>query len=206
MEKKQSVVKGGTKTIEIPRIKKERVRITIVGLSPLMVNNFSEKSRKEIDDKQQKKAAKARDGRNPAKEYDAAFYHMSKKGKYGMPAAGLRNAAVSACRFVEGVSMTVAKGCLFVLEQENGLVEIKGKPTMDERIVRVGTFGNKKPMTRYRPRWDKWECTFEVLYASDTISSEQLLNLFDKAGFHVGLCEYRPEKSGNCGMFEVKRS
>jgi len=102
--------------------------------------------------------------------------------------------------------MTEAKGAFHIIEEAGGLCEIRGpRPEVDRRTVRVGTFGNKKPATRTRGRFDKWEITFVVQYRPDIITAEQLLNLYENAGFSIGLCEYRPEKSGNLGMFEVKR-
>lgn len=159
-----------------------------------------------MDEKQQKKAKKGREARDPVQEFKDSLYTMS-KGRYGIPAAGIKNCAVSACRFIEGIPMTIAKGSFHVFEEENGLIEVKsGKPTLDERIVRIGNFGNKKPMTRYRGRFDKWSVTFNIKYNARAISAEQLLNLYENAGFSVGLCEYRPEKGGNLGMFRVARS
>lgn len=194
------------KQIKIPPIRKEVVRLTIVGDSPLLVNKFSEKAKTELDEKHQKKAKGARQARNPEAEFNAARYIFDKK-RDGVPASGLKNAAVSACRFTEGVPMTRAKGSFFVLEEVNGLVPIdcKSGAELDERIVRVGKFGNKQPMTRYRPVYHNWSITFKVVYNPDIISADQLANLFETAGFAIGLCEYRPEKSGNLGMFHVQR-
>jgi hypothetical protein len=193
--------------IVIPPIQKKTALITLVGTTPLMVNNFSTKSKTEMLEKQMKKAKGAKESRNIEKEVEAALYRLSGKNRYGMPASGLKNCAVSACRFIEGVPMTRAKGSFFVLEDENGLVEIKSKKgyTVDERPVSIGKFGNKTKMIRFRPRFDDWSCTFKVVYNPNIISAEQLLNLYENAGFSVGLCEFRPEKSGNLGMFEVKR-
>ncbi len=157
-------------------------------------------------EKQTKGARGAKESRNPAAEVEAATYKLS-NGKYGIPAAGIKNCAVSACRFIDGAKMTQVKGAFFVLEDEDGLVELTftGKPAVDERMVAIGPFGKKTKMSRFRPRFDKWACTFKVLYDPDSISAEQLLNLYERAGFSVGLCEYRPEKSGALGMFHVKR-
>lgn len=192
--------------LNIPPIKKAVASITIVGISPLLVNKFSEKSKTEMLEKQTKRAKGAKEARNPMAEVKAATYFMP-NGKYGIPASGLKNCAVSACRFIDGVKMTQAKGAFFVLEDADGLVEIKtkNKPSIDERIVAIGNFGSKTKMVRFRPRFDEWSCTFKVLFDPDLLSIEQLHNLYERAGFSVGLCEYRPEKSGSLGMFKVKR-
>ncbi len=192
--------------LTIPPIKKLTAKITIIGDSPLLVNKFSEKSKTEMLEKQMKKAKGAKEARDPIAEVEAATYKLP-NGRYGIPASGIKNCAVSACRFVDGIKMTQAKGAFFVLDDADGLVEldVKGKPEVDERMVAIGPFGKKTKMVRFRPRFDKWACTFKVIYSPDLISPEQLANLYERAGFSVGLCEFRPEKSGSLGMFSVRR-
>jgi hypothetical protein len=57
---------------------------------------------------------------------------------------------------------------------------------------------------RYRMEFPKWKIPFEVRFNSDWCSEEILINAIDRAGSEVGLCENRPEKSGdNWGTFEV---
>lgn len=193
-------------TIKIPAIESKVAKITLVGDTPLLVCKFSEKAKNELDEKHQQKAKTKRGARDPKAEFEASLYKIPGTKDYGIPASGVKLCAVSACRFIEGVSMTIAKGAFHVLEDKDGLIKINSKgPEMDERIVRVGNFGNKKPMTRYRGRFDKWSITFQVKYNTKVISAEQLLNLYENAGFAVGLCEYRPEKGGNLGMFRVAR-
>lgn len=202
-EAKKEIAEG---KIFIPPINKKYGKLTIVGDSPLMVNQFSEKAKNEINESHQKKAKGPKQARDPRAEFEAAKYLLP-NGKYGIPASGLKKCAVRMCSFIEGINMTTAKAAFFVLEESDGLVAIKSsEPVMDERFVRVGTFGNKKPMNRYRPRFDKWECTFSICYDADLISIEQLINLYDRAGFSIGLCELRPEKDGHLGTFHVKRA
>lgn len=195
--------------IVVPAIDLKVATITLNGTTPLLVNAFGEKSRVEMLEKQMKGAKRAKEARNPQAEYEASLYKMpGTKEKYGVPVGGIKNAAVSACRFVDGVKMTVAKGAFHVLDETGtGLIPIDGSaPVMDERICRIGTFGNKVAITRFRGRFDKWSVKFKVQYNARMISPAQLVNLFDNAGFAVGLCEFRPEKSGSLGMFEVARN
>lgn len=182
--------------------------ITIVGETPLMVNHFHAKSITEIEDKQMGKAKRKKAFRNKEEEFRNSLYPIDLKKKvYGVPAAGLKKAAISACKFVDEKA-TILKGSFFVLPDAAGnLVTIKGSsPVMDEGMVRVGPWGNKVAMPRYRGRFDRWEITFKVKYNKRIVSPEMLLNLFENAGFSIGICEWRPEKDGNYGMFHVKRA
>ncbi len=201
----RETLKAATK-LTIPPIKKRTVLITIVGDSPLLVYRFSEKARRQILEGHTGGKTGAREKRDPQAEFEAAKYRLP-NGKYGIPAAGIKNCAVSACRFLDGVKMTQARGAFFVVEDQDGLVPItfKGEPAVDCRMVAIGKFGNKIKTERFRPRFDDWSCSFKVLYDPDIISAEQLLDLYERAGFSVGLCEYRPERSGSLGMFHVKR-
>ena len=72
---------------------------------------------------------------------------------------------------------------------------------MREDIVRLQS-GVSIP--RYRMEFPTWKIPFEVRFNSDWVSEEILINAIDRAGSEVGLCENRPEKSGdNWGTFEV---
>lgn len=197
-----------TEVVELKPIQVAEFDFTIRGTSSLIVQQFSEKNRGAIEDKQGQKAKGAREKRNPNAEYLAAHYCMpgtgkagDKKTKYGVPAAGLKNCAVTACRFVDGMQMTFARGAFHVLEDAGGLVVVKYKATnMRTDTVRLPN-GNLD--LRYRPEFHDWSIRVRIRYNKTAISPEQIVNLFNNAGFGVGLCEWRPEKNGSHGMFEV---
>ena len=124
---------------------------------------------------------------------------------YGIPLMGVKLCAVSACKFIEGIFMTQALGSFHILDENGmGLIPITSKtgPTMDERPVRIGKGLSKVADMRYRGRFDDWALTFKIMFNPRAISIEQIANLYENAGFSIGLCEYRPEKRGPLGMFE----
>jgi len=196
----------------------KKATITIKGISPLMTNPFDTKSIEQIaTDRAAKengiKLKKVFD--SPREQYLRTFYLLKGKPEekgavYAMPASGIKKALVTAAKFLgdRNLSGTRMQGALHVLEVANGLVPIVSKsgPVMDSRMGRVGPFGAKKPKMIHRARFDEWECTFTVTYRPDMISPTQLVTLFEHAGFSVGLCEFRPEKSGSMGCFEIKRT
>ena len=60
-----------TKTAELQKIKIEKAKVKIVGLSPLIMHRWSEKARKEMLDKQMKKTVK-KEAKSPEEQYEAS--------------------------------------------------------------------------------------------------------------------------------------
>jgi hypothetical protein len=202
-----AIVPKSTEKIALRPIDTATFNLPIIGTSELIVNKFSNKALQQIEDKQGKVAKGGRLKREPREEYLAAFYVMSGKpdtkgAKYGIPAAGFKNAMVTAAtRFVDGLQGTVVRGALFVLDNDGGLVELTvSKPYMRTDTIRLPN-GNLD--LRYRPAFEKWSCVLKIHYNRSILSAEQIVNLASQAGFGVGVCEWRPERNGAYGMFEV---
>jgi hypothetical protein len=190
-------VKKNEEVVELKSIRIERINLEIEGDSSLIVHAWSAKAKKEMLDKQMKKAKTAKEAKDPQRDYEEAFYRLP-DGKPGFPTIAFKQAAVSAGgRFSEGLKMTELRGAFFI---DGELAEIKGKPNMREDMVRVG-MGTAD--IRYRPEFKEWKVTLPIKYNADKISLEQLVNLFNLAGFGVGVGEWRPEKDGQYGMFHV---
>lgn len=183
-------------SVEVPRIEIIRTAITLVGDSPLIMHKWSEKAKKEMLDKQMKVAKTAKEAKNPEKDYADSIYHHP-KGGYGFPSVAFKNAAVSACRFTDGTKMTVARGAFHV---EGEFVPIKGEPIPREDMVRIG-MGTAD--IRYRAEFTNWQAEVTLAFNKHVLSIEQIVNLFNLAGFGVGVGEWRPEKNGQFGRFHV---
>ena len=67
------------------------------------------------------------------------------------------------------------------------------------KSVRVGT----AKLMRYRPIFREWGLKFTVEYADDQINRDEVIMCVENAGRLVGLGDWRPEKGGTFGRFEV---
>lgn len=183
--------------IAIPAPKFEHWQITIQGETPLLVHRFSEESLKKMEDKQQGRPTDGRQPRNPETEMEGAQYRLS-DGGHGFPGAGVKLAVVTAGYRLCDVPMTRTKAAITVPAK---LLRIKAPPpTMNRAVGRLES-GVRSPV--YRPEYWPWEMTVPIVLLSSRLSIEQLLNLFQYAGFGQGLGDWRVEKDGTYGMFKV---
>ncbi len=192
-----ATVKKQEETIEIPRIELERFEIPIVGDSALIMHKWSEKAKKQMLDKQMKIASQSKAAKDPEQDFKDCIYYDD-DGDFAFPSVAFKAAAVSACRFTDGTKMTVARGAFHV---EGEFVKIHdADPTPREDMVRVG-MGTAD--IRYRAEFKGWTAKVPVTYNKAALSKEQIVNLFNLAGFGVGVGEWRPEKDGPYGRFHV---
>jgi len=187
--------------ILIPPVNKQIMKLTVRGTSPLIMHKWSEKAKKQMRDKHAGKAAahKGRKKRDPKKEFEEATYRLGKG--YGFPAVAFKNAAVTAISGLAGVTKVLTRQAFHIAgEGSEQLVRLNTKaPIMREDMVRVGMGAAD---LRYRPEFVEWEATLEIRLNMDIFSPEQIVNIFQHAGFGVGIGEWRPEKNGAYGTFE----
>lgn len=198
-------------SVVIPRIQPKIIALEIVGTTPLLVCAWSHKAKKQMLDKQMKKAKHGKEAKNPEEDYRNSLY-VSTEGWTGIPAGGVKGALVNACRAVDGLPMTLAKRMIFVRSQGEtkegrGLVRIYGEHQMHEAMVRIDNGGTAD--IRFRAVYPTWSIKLEIEFLASVISAEQVANLVELAGFVEGLCEHRPgapkSNTGDGGRFQVKR-
>lgn len=188
---------------QIDRISAETLQVPIIGTSPLVVNRFSEKAKREmLNASQGKKSPKM--PKDPQAEYEAAFYRL-KSGEPGFPALGFKAATVGGARFYgKQISMTALKQFVFFSGEpgEDGhyYVQIIGEPKMREDVVRVGRGGTD---LRYRPEFSEWSAVLNVTYVDAMLTRGSLLSLIEAGGMGVGVGEWRPERDGDFGTYKI---
>lgn len=202
------------KIVELNKIDIKKAEITIKGTTPLIVNNFNEKSRRQIIEAQMKKP-KVKEERNPIEDFMRACYWLTpmpkefteesfdkalKEGaRFGFPSKGIKASIVSGAYRNNMTKDKVSLYGAFLIPQE--FVEIKYETVvMREDYVRIAHNGTD---VRFRPEFRNWEMTFEIEYNENTYSLEQIVNYINLGGFSCGLGEMRVEKGGNFGSYSV---
>ena len=196
--------------MKVPEVQLKNIDIEVEGLAPLLCHAWSKKVGQGILDKQMKKAKQGREAKDPERDFRESLYpldgnHDEKnfgKGGFGFPALAFKSAAVTACTSVDGMSKVGARQYFHVM---GDLVKIKGTPTLRADMVRIGTAANKPANIVFRGEFKTWSAVIPIIYNKSVISEEQLINLFNIAGFGVGVGEWRPEKNGQLGTFFVKK-
>lgn len=188
--------------VQIPGLGVKVIEVPIRGVSPLIVHQFSEKARKMMAEKQAGAARKKKEPKVPENDYRESLYVLpGKPNAYGFPAVGFKKAMISACRHVDGIPMTMARGAFHVVATHGDLVEIMGTPEMRTDTVRLET---GVADIRYRGEFRQWKARLTIRYMATSITPSQLLHILNVAGFAVGVGENRPEKSGaSFGQFEI---
>jgi len=177
------------------RIDVRKIKVTIVGDSPLITHAWSHKAKQMMLDKQMKKGTQAKEAKDPERDYEESLYRLP-DGTCGFPAIGVKAAAIRGAKAL-GMVMVDMKGAFHI---DAVLLKINGEPQMREDMVRVG-MGTAD--IRYRGEFPVWSIDLPITYNARAISPEQIVAMLDAAGFGVGIGEWRPERNGQSGRFHV---
>lgn len=198
-------------TFELPKIDIRFLTVEIIGDSPLIVHKWSEKAKKEMLDKQMKKASSGKQAKDPWMDFCESLYWLDgmpespteedvQKARFGFPAVAFKACAIDAA-YQQGAitKKTTARGAFHLIDE---LVEIKGTPRIREDMVQIGGM-SKVADIRYRGEFPNWKATLNIRYNAGAISPEQILNMLNIGGFSNGVGEWRPSKDGSFGTFHV---
>jgi hypothetical protein len=188
--------KAQTVAIELPPLKIEVMEITLIGDAPLICHAWSQKAKEQMLAKQMKKARPAKEAKDPEADVAASLYPHP-EGGYGFPAVAFKSAAVDACSQVEGITKVDARAAFHIIGE---LVKIEGEVSPREDMVRIG-MGTAD--IRYRGEFRQWRARLTIRFNGNALSAEQIVNLFNVAGFGIGVGEWRPQRDGSHGLFHV---
>lgn len=174
----------------------------IIGISPFIQHKWSEKAVQMMRDKHAGVRVKNREIRKPEDEFRDAAY-VCEDGRFGFPAGGIKACLIGAAHKDIGLEKTLLRKSLFIMPDDpiNNLIALEADdPLMREDTVRVGAGSTD---LRYRPEFRNWSMILNFEFDAQALTQPTILNLVQRAGYGVGLGEWRPEKGGEYGRFEV---
>jgi len=179
-------------------LQKMQATLKLKGTTSLLMNKFTDKAKESMVARQVKQT-RQKEARDIQSEVEQAIHRMP-NGDIGFPSCGFKKAMVEAAVYLDGLDKKLVKGSIQI---PGNLIKINfKKQVVNEAVVRLGGF-TRKAMVRYRPEFQEWSCELPILFNSAQISLQQLVQLANTAGFHIGVGEWTPQRSGSYGMFEV---
>ncbi len=184
-------------TIRLPLFDLRNMNVRLIGDLPLICHAWSHKAKMEMLEGQMKRPKGPRAAKDPEKDFQDSLYKHP-RGGYGFPAIAFKSSAVDACSHVQGITKVEARGAFHINHE---LLKINADdPTMREDMVRVGM---GKADIRYRGQFFPWTIDIPIRFNAGVLSAEQIVHLFNVAGFGIGVGEWRPQRDGMFGLFHV---
>ncbi len=191
--------------VSLKRPEKALAVVTIEGTAPLIVHAWSKKAREMMLAAQQGKKV-AKDIKDPDADFAASQYRFT-DGRHGFPTMAFKSATVKGGgrAFGKAVKMTELRQHLTFMPDGHGTDGLPltaldcAEPVMREDMVRVG-MGTAD--IRYRAMYEKWQAILVVQFLPNVIDLGSIVALIDAGGSN-GVGEWRPEKNGSFGTYQV---
>jgi len=223
-----TATKKSTGVIEIKPVEIKTIKVRIRGTAPLIMHKWSEKAKRMILDKQTKETkTKTRDLKVPFADFISSAYWMTEEptgntdeeceenfmkavengARWGFPVTAIKQATASASAYNDiGIPKTKIRAAFFLEgEGPDMLAEVKGcVPHIREDMVRLAATGSPADI-RHRAQFDDWYMDLKLAYnANGPLTIEQIINLLNLGGLTCGIGEWRPEKDGSYGTYQVE--
>ena len=191
-----------------------RYRIEIEGITPIIFNNLAANLDTGSAANQEKKAIAAKKGSNRTEADELRLRELETQnslyfndaGEITVPEGSIRTATESAAKKTkqgpqvrQGLLVEAIDELRYDREKYGTTIEELVKTTQFTVPVRV----QQSRVLRTRARIEDWSIVFTVDTDPEHVDKTNLLSWLDIAGRKIGLCDWRPEKSGTHGRFKV---
>lgn len=175
------------------------VGLEVTGTAALIQNRFSQKAveemlRKHMGISVQRQAKKPREVLE-----DATIYNTDHR--VSVPPTAFKAAMISAAGQLKGLKKTDLRTSLFVQGNSVPITYDEMIPRMD--MCRLSGI-SRTPDVRFRPCFQGWKARM-ILEFGDILNLQTVVDLLNRAG-RVGVGEWRPQRNGTFGTFQVTRN
>jgi hypothetical protein len=163
-----------------------RISVTIEGITPFLMNQFSSND--------------ARLSGSPEEQAEAKAYR-DESGVLAYPSQNIMACLLEAAR---GFSEKEAAAVPHAVEVEGLSASFNAKDyAIDSRSVILRIEGNRQRAMCYRPRLDNWRLTFILNIDHQQVKTVLVRQMIERAGKMIGLGDYRPQCKGPFGKFQL---
>lgn len=178
-----------------------RIRITVVGIKPLLTHNPEGMGGGGESAKRGTRIPE------PEVEAEAGTYRLD-DGTCAIKGEAFRGAILGAAGAWKGKNRSTMKSHLahiVVLEELVALRYPNGTPIRDYVIDRRRVIVVRAGVMRARPRFDEWSATFTVEYDPQLVKDPKMIvDIAADGGIRMGVGDNRPQKNGANGRYAVK--
>lgn len=181
------------------------IRVTIQGITPLILHAFTEEDQITATEGKRKSAAAV--NRGSPEEQAEKHLHKGSNGEAVIPQPMVLSCIMAGGSFFKmGRSkITTQRSSLIpaaiAVEGVTFPIVSEGGWSVDTRPVRIPATGGR--ILRHRPIFHDWRVTFDVVLDESEMHADLLRDVVDAAGSKCGLGDFRPATKGPYGRFKV---
>jgi len=140
----------------------------------------------------------------PEEEKVKAKVYLTEDGKEGIPARAIFNSMIRGSSYLfdikQGGMRNIKEGV--TIKGDVLLLKYKKKNVLTHWGRTSGMKGS--PRKIMRNAYYDWSVDIVIEFNKSNLSAEQIVNVINWAGFHIGVGGFRKEKTGNFGAFHLE--
>jgi hypothetical protein len=185
-----------------------RINIRVDGVTPLILNKFTDKAQLEASGGSRGSSAAA--DRGTAHEIAESKLYLDIDGKTPvMPSPNMLRCIIDGGSFhkagkskITTQKTSMIPACVFIGAATIGIIHTQPW-RVDTRAVRIPSTGGR--ILAHRPVFEDWSLEFEMTLDTSIIGAKVLREIVDSAGQRIGLGDFRPACKGPFGRFVVTK-
>ena len=188
--------------ISLKKLETGTIVVKIVGDSPYMPEPM-DMAVLEKYNKIKSKQSYTKDDISEEEKVKVKFYYTEDE-QFGIPARAIYNSMIRGSSYLFDIKQGGMRNIKEGVTVMGDILPLKFKK--QKVITHWGRTSGMKgsPRKIMRNAFEDWEVELTIQFNKANLSAEQIVNVLNWAGFHIGVGGFRKEKTGNFGSFHVK--